>query len=87
MVQILNSDWSRENLLRSDWLGLIGAPYTTQEPFGNEELTHYHMKGHAKSQQILVKLLVLTFGRTSKFIPPPWYKGGGGVNGTSPWSF
>ena len=24
-----DSDWSRQNVLRSDWLGLIGAPYTT----------------------------------------------------------
>ena len=24
-----DSDWSREILLRSDWSGLIGAPYTT----------------------------------------------------------
>ena len=36
------------------------------------------MKGHAQSQQILAKLLVLTFGCTSKFTPSPWYKGGGG---------
>ena len=25
-----DSDWSRQNVLRSDWLGLIGAPYTTE---------------------------------------------------------
>ena len=30
MVQILNSDWSRKFLLRSDWLELIGATITTQ---------------------------------------------------------
>ena len=24
-----DSDWSRKILLRSDWSGLIGAPYTT----------------------------------------------------------
>ena len=42
-----------------------------------EELTHYHLKGHAESQQILARLLVLTIGRISKFIPPPWYKGVG----------
>ena len=24
-----DSDWSRQNLLRSDWLGLIGAIMTT----------------------------------------------------------
>ena len=24
-----DSDWSRQNLLRSDWLVLIGASYTT----------------------------------------------------------
>ena len=29
MVQILNSDWSRQILLRSDWLVLEGASYTT----------------------------------------------------------
>ena len=27
-----------------------------QEPFGTVELTHYHMKGHSESQQILAKL-------------------------------
>ena len=31
MGEILDSDWSRQNLLRSDWLGLIGASYTTEE--------------------------------------------------------
>ena len=25
-----DSDWSRQNLLRSDWLVLIGASYTTE---------------------------------------------------------
>ena len=29
----------------------------------------------------------LTLGLTRKSIPPPWYKGGGGVNGTLPQSF
>ena len=29
MVQILNSDWSRKFLLRSDWSVLKGAIYTT----------------------------------------------------------
>ena len=29
MGEILDSDWSRQNLLRSDWLVLIGAPTTT----------------------------------------------------------
>ena len=29
MGEILDSDWSRPNLLRSDWLGLIGAIMTT----------------------------------------------------------
>ena len=29
MGEILDSDWSRENLLRSDWSVLIGAPTTT----------------------------------------------------------
>ena len=30
MGQMRDSDWSRENLLRSDWLALIGATMTTQ---------------------------------------------------------
>ena len=30
---------------------------------------------------------LLTLGRTSKFIASPWYKGGGGVDGTPPQSF
>ena len=29
MGQMRDSDWSRENLLRSDWLPLIGASITT----------------------------------------------------------
>ena len=29
MGEILDSDWSRQNLLRSDWLLLIVAPITT----------------------------------------------------------
>ena len=29
MGEMRDSDWSRENLLRSDWLGLIGASITT----------------------------------------------------------
>ena len=29
MGEMRDSDWSRENLLRSDWLGLIGAIMTT----------------------------------------------------------
>ena len=29
MVQILDSDWSRENFLRSDWSGPRVAIYTT----------------------------------------------------------
>ena len=30
MGEMRDSDWSRENLLRSDWLRLIGATITTQ---------------------------------------------------------
>ena len=29
MGEMRDSDWSRPNLLRSDWLGLIGATMTT----------------------------------------------------------
>ena len=29
MVQMRDSDWSREFLLRSDWLLIIGATFTT----------------------------------------------------------
>ena len=29
MGEMLDSDWSRKILLRSDWSGLIGAPITT----------------------------------------------------------
>ena len=29
MGEMRDSDWSRENLLRSDWLGLQGASITT----------------------------------------------------------
>ena len=29
----------------------------------------------------------LTLGRTSKFTPPPWYKGGGGLMESLPWVF
>ena len=30
MGEMRDSDWSRKNLLRSDWLGPKVAPYTTQ---------------------------------------------------------
>ena len=44
-----------------------------------------------KEQQVLLgtEAIKLTLGRTSKFIPPPWYKGGGGgkVDRTPPRSF
>ena len=33
MGEILDADWSRENLLRSDWLGPRVALYTTMEGF------------------------------------------------------
>ena len=29
MGEILDADWSRQHLLRSDWLGLLGATITT----------------------------------------------------------
>ena len=31
MGEILDSDWSRQNVLRSDWLGPSVAPYTTAD--------------------------------------------------------
>ena len=31
-------------------------------------------------------LVISTLGRTNKVTPPPWYKGGGGVDGP-PWGF
>ena len=31
---------------------------------------------------LLMRTLILTLGRTRKFIPPPWYKGETGVDGT-----
>ena len=31
MGDILDSDWSRQNVLRSDWLGPSVAPYTTAD--------------------------------------------------------
>ena len=30
MGEMRDADWSRETLLRSDWLGLIVAPITTK---------------------------------------------------------
>ena len=42
MGQILNSDWSRQNLLRSDWSGLIGAPYTTIDEGHQLELSFWY---------------------------------------------
>ena len=33
MGEMRDSDWSRENLLRSDWSGLIGASITTSSNF------------------------------------------------------
>ena len=41
-----------------------------------------------KRSYVFTLLTVLTLGRTRKFIPPPWYRvGGGGVDGTPPRSF
>ena len=40
---------------------------------------------HHLTIALLMRTLILTLGRTRKFIPPPWYKGGGvGVDGTRP---
>ena len=36
MGEMRDSDWSRQNLLRSDWLGLIGATITTGKIFINK---------------------------------------------------
>ena len=33
MGEMRDSDWSRQNLLRSDWLGPSVAPYTTDVSF------------------------------------------------------
>ena len=33
MGEILDADWSRQNLLRSDWLVLLGATITTHAKF------------------------------------------------------
>ena len=38
MGEMRDSDWSRENLLRSDWLVLQGATITTQEKVLNDIL-------------------------------------------------
>ena len=38
MGEMRDSDWSRQNLLRSDWLGPIVATITTAEPF---HIIHY----------------------------------------------
>ena len=40
---------------------------------------------HHLTIALLMRTLILTLGRTHKFIPPPWYKGAGGgagVDGT-----
>ena len=34
---------------------------------------------HHLTIALLMRTLILTLGRTRKFIPPPWYKGGGGL--------
>ena len=38
MGEMRDSDWSRQNLLRSDWLGLIGAICTTKSPYFEKHL-------------------------------------------------
>ena len=40
MGEILDSDWSRSNLLRSDWLLLIVASMTT-EPFRGQSVASF----------------------------------------------
>ena len=39
MGEMRDSDWSRPKMLRSDWLGLIGAIMTTNSP----ETKHFFM--------------------------------------------
>ena len=46
----------------------------------------HRRSGHRTATRNFI-LVNLTLGRTRKFIPPPWYKRGGGVDGTPPQSY
>ena len=50
MGEMRDSDWSRPNLLRSDWLGLIGAIMTT----------HYYSSASHFVEPFMLYLLKLT---------------------------
>ena len=46
-----DSDWSRANLLRSDWLPILGATMTTS--ISNLELTFLTPRCHAQQRRVL----------------------------------
>ena len=63
------------------WLVALVAPVDQLSPGAGLVVTHH------LTIVLLMRALILTLGRTRKFIPPPWYKGGGGgtgVDGTRP---
>ena len=48
MGEMRDSDWSRENLLRSDWLPPIGAMYTTTRNNELNSTPHFELFPTAK---------------------------------------
>ena len=54
------------------WLVALVAPVDQLSPGAGLVVPHH------LTIVLLMRALILTLGRTRKFIPPPWYKGGGG---------
>ena len=58
------------------WVVALVAPVDQLSPGAGLVVPHH------LTIVLLMRTLILTLGRTRKFIPPPWYKGGRGGGGT-----
>ena len=59
MGEMRDADWSRQNLLRSDWLGPTVATITTQNLPGLNELPEVHFE--VLNRQIIAHTQVLKY--------------------------
>ena len=60
-----DSDWSRENLLRSDWSVLKGATYTTQE---DKNIQPGPEKQHSYKRKTVYEAMQFAFSRRDAFL-------------------
>ena len=63
------------------WVVALVAPVDQLSPGAGLVVPHH------LTIVLLMRTLILTLGRTRKFIPPPWYKGETRVDGTRPRGF